>query len=69
MKIKEKYNTMLLAQTQEVAIKRKELRITQEEMAFRCGVTMKTIQNFENYKFNNAYLVWAYNYYFENRTI
>jgi DNA-binding XRE family transcriptional regulator len=65
MKIKEKYNTMLLSQTQEVAIKRKELRITQEEMAFRCGVTLRTIQNFENYKFNNPYLVWAYNHYFE----
>jgi len=65
MKIKEKYNTILLAQTQEVALRRKEFRITQEEMAFRCGVTMKTIQNFENYKFNNAYLVWAYKEHFE----
>jgi DNA-binding XRE family transcriptional regulator len=65
MKIKEKYNTLILSQTQEVSLRRKELRITQEEMAFRCGVTLRTIQNFENYKFNNAYLIWAYNYHFE----
>jgi len=39
---------------------RKNLRINQSKMAFYCSVSLKTIQNFENYKSKDAFLLYAY---------
>lgn len=43
-----------------LTIKRKSLRVNQNMMAVRCGVSLRTIQNFENNRTNDYYLIYAY---------
>jgi DNA-binding XRE family transcriptional regulator len=59
--MKEDFEIQAMANVQDLVEKRKILRINQIEMAFKLRVSLKTIQNFENYKsLNNAYLFWGY---------
>jgi DNA-binding XRE family transcriptional regulator len=51
----------LLGKAQELTERRKESKMTQIEMAHKCGVSLKTIQRFETLKQPNAYLVFCYN--------
>jgi DNA-binding XRE family transcriptional regulator len=60
MDLKLKYDSYLLSETQSVVQMRKMLRIKQSNMAHLCGVSLKTIQNFEAFKILNPYLVFAY---------
>lgn len=54
------YEINFFSQVQNLTIKRKNLRVNQSIMAFKTGVSLRTIQNFENYKCKNAYLLYAY---------
>ena len=59
--MKEDFEIQAMARVQDFVEKRKDLRINQIEIAFKLKVSLKTIQNFENYKsLNNAYLFWGY---------
>jgi DNA-binding XRE family transcriptional regulator len=40
--------------------KRKESNLTQNDMAYMAGVSLKSIQRFEALKYNNPYLIYAY---------
>jgi DNA-binding XRE family transcriptional regulator len=60
MDLKLKYDSYLLSETQSVVQMRKMLRIKQSNMAHLCGVSLKTIQNFEAFKILNPFLVFAY---------
>ena len=61
MKMRDKFEIEQLSTTQFLVDRRKRLLISQVEMAYRLNVSLKTIQNFENYKsLNSAYLVWGY---------
>ena len=65
MSLKLKYETYLFSETQNVVIMRKKLLISQSIMAYKCEVSLKTIQNFEGYKISNPYLVFAYKQIFK----
>ena len=39
---------------------RKNLRVTQFEMSYKIGVSLKTIQNFENHRCFDSFLIFAY---------
>jgi len=54
---------------QELVIKRKNLRINQNIIALKSGVSLKTIQNFESYKNMNYYLIFAYREILANKLI
>jgi len=58
--LKNKYHALFYHKVQELTIKRKNLLINQNTMAFHCDVSLKTIQNFENYKSTDAFLLYAY---------
>ena len=59
--MKEDFEIQAMARVQDFVEKRKDLRINQIEIAFKLKVSLKTIQNFENYKsLNNAYLFLGY---------
>lgn len=62
--MKQQYEIQALSRVQKLTQKRKNLHITQIELAFKFEVSLRTIQNFENYQsLNNAYLFWAYENY------
>jgi DNA-binding XRE family transcriptional regulator len=65
MDLKLAYSAYLLTEAQKVVETRKELRVTQKQMAFECAVCEKTIQNFESFKHVTPYLVWAYKQVFK----
>lgn len=55
-----KYELLALAKVQELTAHR-ETKMSQEKVTEIAGVSLKTIQRFENYKcLNNAYLFWVY---------
>lgn len=54
------YDALFYSKVQNLVEIRKTLRISQSMVAFRCGVSLRTIQNFENYKCKDAYLLFAY---------
>ena len=54
------YEILFCGKVQDLVIMRKNLRINQSKMAFYCSVSLKTIQNFENYKSKDAFLLYAY---------
>lgn len=54
------YEINFFSQVQNLTIKRKNLCINQSMIAFKTGVSLRTIQNFENYKCKDAYLLYAY---------
>lgn len=58
--IKTKYKIHIFEQVQQLSLMRKKLHITQAQMAQYCGVSIKTIVNFENYKHYNHFLIFAY---------
>lgn len=51
--IKTKYKIHIFEQVQQLSLMRKKLHISQAQMAQYCGVSIKTIVNFENYKHYN----------------
>jgi DNA-binding XRE family transcriptional regulator len=66
--MKEDFEIQAMTKVQDLIVKRKDLRINQIELAFRLGVSLKTIQNFENYKsLNSAYLFYGYETILNNR--
>lgn len=58
--LKLRYTANFCDIVQELVVKRRNLRVNQNTMAFKAGVSLKTIQNFENYKNMNYYLIFAY---------
>lgn len=58
--IKTKFKIHLFEHVQILSLMRKNLHISQAQMAQYCGVSIKTIVNFENYKHNNPFLIFAY---------
>ena len=66
--LKTNYTALFCHNVQSLVFQRNNLRISQQHMAFKTGVSLRTIQNFENYKSENAYLIWAYKKVFSNKT-
>ena len=58
--LKEKYNSLFIKKLNQIIEVRKELGINQVEMASWCGKTLRTIQNFENNRTKDAYIMYAY---------
>jgi DNA-binding XRE family transcriptional regulator len=58
--IKVEYYARLLGKAQNLSELRKESNLSQSNMAFRCGVSLKTIQRFELLQQPNPYLVFCY---------
>lgn len=54
------YEIKFYSQVQNLVITRKNMRINQNTMSVKSGVSLRTIQNFENYRCLNAYLLYAY---------
>lgn len=59
--IKANYEILFCGKVQDCVIKRKNLGVTQFQIAHKIGVSVATIQNFESYKSKNGYLIYAYN--------
>lgn len=59
-KYKYMFDVALLSRAQDLILMRKGTNLSQLDMAFRCGVSIKTIQRFETMKAANAYLCFAY---------
>jgi len=58
--LKTNYAALFCHNVQSLVFRRNNLRISQQHMAYKTGVSLRTIQNFENYKSENAYLIYAY---------
>lgn len=58
--IKANYELLFCGKVQDCVIKRKNLGVTQFQIAYKIGVSLATIQNFESYKCKNGYLIYAY---------
>jgi len=58
--LKDEYLALFCIKVQDLVIRRNILRVTQSQMAYKCKVSLKTIQNFENYRCTDAYLIFAY---------
>lgn len=58
--IKTEYFAWFSQQVTELTLQRKAQNITQSEMAHRLGVSLRTIQHFENYRCENYYLIFGY---------
>lgn len=58
--LKTNYAALFCHHVQSLVFRRNNLRISQQHMAHKIGVSLRTIQNFENYKCQDAYLIWAY---------
>ena len=58
--LKANYAALFCHHVQSLVFRRNNLHISQSHMAYKTGVSLRTIQNFENYKSENAYLIWAY---------
>ena len=55
------YELIWCSKVQNAVLKRKKLGITQFQIAYRLGKSVSTIQNFENYKCKDGFLIYAYN--------
>lgn len=58
--LKTEYQAKFCSNVQSLVTMRNNLRITQSQIAYKSKVSLRTIQNFENYKSNNYYLIFAY---------
>jgi DNA-binding transcriptional regulator YiaG len=58
--LKTEYFACFSQQVTELTLQRKAQNITQSEMAHRLGVSLRTVQNFENYRCENYYLIFGY---------
>lgn len=54
------YELLFYGNVQDLVIMRKNLRISQEQMALKLNKSLKTIQNFEAYKCKDYFLIFAY---------
>ena len=59
--VKARYEIIFLGKVQDCVIKRKNLGVTQFQIAYKIGVSLSTIQNFEKYKCKDGFLIFAYN--------
>ena len=57
---KSSYATLFYIDVQQLVDIRKNMRITQSDIAFFSKVSLRTIQNFESYKSQNDYLRYVY---------
>lgn len=58
--LRNNYMLKFYSHVQELTETRKNLRINQNTMSVKCGVSLRTIQNFENYRTNDYFLIYAY---------
>ena len=58
--LRTEYMARFLTMSQELIEKRKNLRINQNTIACKIGVSLKTVQNFESFKCFDYYLIFAY---------
>lgn len=58
--LKTNYAALFCHHVQSLVFRRNNLRISQQHMAYKAGVSLRTIQNFESFKSENAYLIYAY---------
>ena len=58
--LKTEYFAFFSQQVTELTLERKAQNFTQSEMAHRLGVSLRTIQHFENYRCENFYLIFGY---------
>jgi predicted transcriptional regulator len=58
--IKADYEILFCGKVQDFVIKRKNLGITQFQMARKLGKSLSTIQNFERYGCKDAFLLFGY---------
>jgi len=57
--LKEGYNSLFCKAIQKYSYIR-ATKMSQQEVAYKIGVSLKTIQRFENYKTQSGYLLYAY---------
>jgi DNA-binding XRE family transcriptional regulator len=57
--IKDEYIVRFMQQVQFLVAQRKEQNFTQNDMAVMLGVSLKTIQNFENYRCFDGFLIFG----------
>ena len=58
--LKLEFEARLLGKAQELTELRKATNLSQSDMAFKCGVSRKTVERFETFKSINPYLCFAY---------
>lgn len=58
--LRNNYQLLFCLKVQNLISMRKNLRISQSRISFLTGKSLKTIQNFENYKCNDAFLLYSY---------
>lgn len=58
--LKTEYFAFFSQQVTKLTIHRKAKNITQSDMAHKLGVSLRTIQHFENYRCENFYLIFGY---------
>jgi DNA-binding XRE family transcriptional regulator len=58
--LRDNYKMNFFGIVHNLTVKRKSLRINQNMMSVKCGVSLRTIQNFENNKSLDYYLIFAY---------
>lgn len=58
--IRNNYEMKFMCLVNELTLKRKKLRINQSRMAYYAGVSLKTIQNFENFECYDYYFIHVY---------
>jgi hypothetical protein len=61
--LKAEFEALKLFRMQDLLMKRAKF-CTQSEAARAFGVSVRKIQQFENYKCTDAYLIWCYKRYF-----
>ena len=57
---KAEYEANVLMEIQECIYLRNRIKVSQEKISELLGVSLKTVQRFENYKSMNNYLIWGY---------
>lgn len=65
--LRAKYDLRFFGLVQDLVIKRKFLRVNQNKMSVLCGVSLRTIQNFENYRCKDYFLIFAYREILNNK--
>lgn len=66
--LKYNFNMLCIDKTTKLTDLRKKSNLTQLEMAFRAGASLKSIQRFEGLKSNNPYLIFAYSQILKSHT-
>lgn len=66
--LKSNYVSLFYHHVQYLVYKRKSLRLSQSRMAYEAQVSLRTVQNFENYKCHDAYLIYAYKQIFKEHS-